>query len=133
MTRIACRPAPVLAALVAAASLAGPAQASSCSDRIENLSKRVTAESTEAISASTGGQGAAAKRGGEGVMGTEGGTPAQSPQAPPEKSAEAGKGADAAQQAKVALDEARTADGKGDAKACDTAVARAEQRLKAAP
>ena len=71
--------------------------------------------------------------GGEGVTGTEGNAPGQSPQAPPEKSAEAGKGGDAAQQAKVALDEARTADGKGDAKACEAALTRAEAQLKAAP
>lgn len=128
MTRLA-----YLAALLAAPALIASASASPCSERIETLDKRVKAEATAAISASTSGQGAAAKRGGEGVTGTEGNAAGQSPQAPPEKSAEAGKGADAAQQAKVALDEARTADGKGDAKACDAAVARAESQLKAAP
>ncbi|MCJ2108821.1 hypothetical protein MKK70_26285 [Methylobacterium sp. E-041] len=127
-----------LAALLALSALVAPglivpASASPCSERIAGLEKRVKAESTEAISASTSGQGAAAKRGGEGVTGTEGNAPGQSPQAPPEKSAEAGKGADAAQQAKVALDEARTADGKGDAKACEAALTRAEAQLKAAP
>ena len=128
MTRLA-----YLAALLAAPALIASASASPCSERIDGLDKRVKAEATAAISASTSGQGAAAKRGGEGVTGTEGNAPGQSPQAPPEKSAEAGKGADAAQQAKVALDEARTADAKGDAKACDAAVARAESQLKAAP
>lgn len=122
-----------LAAVVMVPALIAPALASPCSERIESLSRRVQAESTAAISASTGGQGAAARRGGEGVTGTEGRAPGQSPQAPPEKSAEAGKGGDAAQQAKVALDEARTADGKGDAGACDAALARAGQQLKAAP
>ncbi|GJE60156.1 hypothetical protein [Methylobacterium trifolii] len=111
--------------------VSGPALASPCSDRIDALSKRVKAESTEAISASTGGQSTAGRRGGEGVTGTQGQSGA--PQAPPEKSAEAGKGGDTAQQAKVALDEARTADGKGDATACTAAVERAEQQLKAAP
>ena len=128
MTRLA-----YLAALLAAPALIASASASPCSERIDGLDKRVKAEATAAISASTSGQGAAAKRGGEGVTGTEGTAPGQSPQAPPEKSAEAGKGADAAQQAKVALDEARTADAKGDAKACDAAVTRAESQLKAAP
>ena len=36
-------------------------------------------------------------------------------------------------QAKVALDEARTADGKGDAKGCMAALERAKQQLNAAP
>lgn len=120
-----------LAALALTPALIAPALASPCSETIVRLDKRVKAESTEAISASTSGQGAAAKRSGEGVTGTE--SNAAPVQAPPEKSAEAGKGGDAAQQAKVALDEARTADGKGDAKACEAAVARAEQQLKAAP
>ncbi len=81
----------------------------------------------------TSGQGNAAKRAGEGVTGTEGQRAKESPEAPPEKSAQAGQGADAAQQAKVALDEARTADSKGDAKGCEAAVSRAEQQLKKAP
>lgn len=110
--------------------LAGPALASPCSGKIDGLAGRVEARSTEAISASTSGQGAAAKRGGEGVAGTAPGGPGA---APPEKSAEAGRGADAAQQAKVALDEARTADAKGDAGACEAAVARAESQLGRAP
>lgn len=122
-------------AAVAVGPLLAPclAAASPCSERIEGLSKRVNAQATEAISASTSGQGAAAKRGGEGLTGTEGKAAGDSPQAPPEKSAEAGKGGDAAQQAKVALDEARTADSKGDAKGCEAAVARAEQQLRSAP
>ena len=118
------------AILLAAIPASGQALASPCSDRIEGVSKRVTRQSTEAISASTSGQGAAAKRGGEGVTGTDTDGPGAPP---PEKSAEAGKGADAAQQAKVALDEARTADAKGDAGACEAAVARAEDQLRKAP
>ncbi len=113
--------------------MAAPALASPCSERIDSISKRVHAELTEAISASTSGQGNAAKRGGEGVTGTEGQRANESPQAPPEKSAQAGQGADAAQQAKVALEEARTADSKGDAAGCEAAVSRAEQQLKKAP
>ncbi|WP_375463349.1 hypothetical protein [uncultured Methylobacterium sp.] len=117
-----------LAALALALSVVVPALASPCSEKIESLSRRVKAESTEAISASSSGQGVAGRRGGEGVTGTGGRS-----EAPPEKSAEAGKGADAAQQAKVALDEARTADGKGDAQACEAATVRAEAQLKAVP
>jgi hypothetical protein len=113
--------------------MAAPALASPCSDKIDALSKRVTSEATASISASTSGQGNAAKRGGEGVTGTEGQRANESPQAPPEKSAQAGEGADAAQQAKVALDEARTADSKDDAQGCEAGVARAESQLKKAP
>ncbi len=75
----------------------------------------------------------AAKRSGEGVTGTEGARANEAPQAPPEKSAEAGKGADAAQQAKVALDEARAAEAKGDTKACEAAIERAKSQLGKAP
>jgi hypothetical protein len=124
------------AALTASLTLilmAVPALASPCSERIDSVSKRVQSELTQAISASTSGQGNAAKRGGEGVTGTEGQRANESPQAPPEKSAQAGQGADAAQQAKVALEEARTADSKGDAKGCEAGVTRAEQQLKKAP
>lgn len=88
-------------------------------------------EATEAISASTSGKETAARREGEGVTGTAGGSDPRS--APADKAAQAGKGADAAQQAKVALDEARTADAKGDAKGCEAAVERAERELKKAP
>ncbi|MCJ2065617.1 hypothetical protein MKK63_23320 [Methylobacterium sp. J-088] len=125
------RPAAITACLTL--FLTAPALASPCGDRIEGVSKRVQAELTQSISASTSGQGNAAKRGGEGVTGTEGQRANESPEAPPEKSAQAGQGADAAQQAKVALEEARTADSKGDAAGCDAAVSRAEQQLKKAP
>lgn len=127
MTRIAWA-----MALVSGLALVTSASASPCGDKIAALSERVKAQSTEAISASTGGKGTAGRREGEGVTGTSGTNDTRG-EAPPEKSAEAGKGGEAAQQAKVALDEARTADGKGDATACDAAVARAEQQLKSAP
>ena len=108
-----------------------PALASPCSQRIDALSKQVKAESTAAISASTSGKETAARREGEGLTGTAGESDRRT--APPDKAAEAGRGSDAAQQAKVALDEARTADSKGDARGCEAAVTRAEQQLKAAP
>ena len=114
-----------------ACTLCAPALASPCSQRIDALSKQVKGEATEAISASTSGKETAARREGEGVPGTAGASDPRS--APADKAAQAGKGADAAQQAKVALDEARTADSKGDAKGCEAAVARAEQQLKTAP
>ncbi|GJD33511.1 hypothetical protein FMGBMHLM_0399 [Methylobacterium aerolatum] len=125
--------APVLAGLCLVASLATPTLASPCSEQIQALSGKVKAETHDAIAANTSGQGTAAKRGGEGVTGTEGARANEAPQAPPEKSAEAGKGADAAQQAKVALEEAKTADAKGDAKGCEAAVERAKSQLGKAP
>ncbi len=95
MTRFA----PVLASLCLTVSLATPTLASPCSEQIDALFGKVKAQTTDAIAASTSGQAAAAKRSGEGVTGTEGQRKEDAPEAPPEKSAEAGKGADAAQQA----------------------------------
>lgn len=111
--------------------VASPALASPCSDRIATLDARVKSEANTAISASTGSKTIAAHREGEGQTGTGGQTDRR--EAPPEKSVEAGKGADQAQQAKVALEEARTADGKGDAKGCEAALDRAEALLNAKP
>lgn len=111
--------------------LAGPALASPCSDRIAKLDGRAKSEASESIAASTGSKTVAAHREGEGQTGTGGQTDKR--EAPPEKSAEAGKGGDQAQQARVALEEARTADGKGDAKGCEAAVTRAEKLLDAKP
>ncbi len=105
------------------------ATASPCASEIDTLSKTISEEGRQAISASTAGQAEAGKRGGQGVTGSAAG---QTP-APPEKSAEAGKGAEQVQAAKVALDEARTLDGKGDAKGCGDAVQRAKNALAAAP
>lgn len=130
------RPVSAVAALIAAGGLVSfslPALASPCTQQIDSLSGRVKAETRDAISANTSGQGTAAKRGGEGLTGTEGARANESPEAPPQKSAEAGKGADAAQQAKVALDEARAADAKGDTKGCEAAVARVKAQLDKAP
>ncbi len=109
--------------------MSGSVQASPCSERIEALSGKVRDEGREAISAGSSGQADAAARGGQGKTGASG----EASTAPSEKSADAGKGADKAQAAKVALDEARTADGKGDAKACTDAIARAEKELAGAP
>lgn len=118
-------------ALPLLALLVGPALASPCSDKIAALDGRVKDQAAEAISASTGSKTIAAHREGEGQTGTGGQTDKR--EAPPEKSAEAGKGGDQAQQAKVAVEEARTADGKGDAKGCEEAVQRAEKLLDAKP
>lgn len=111
--------------------LAGPVLASPCSDKIAKLDGRAKSEASESIAASTGSKTVAAHREGEGQTGTGGQTDTR--EAPPEKSAEAGKGGDQAQQARVALEEARTADGKGDASGCEAAVARAEKLLDAKP
>ena len=121
----------LLAAGFAASLVAGPVLASPCSEEIARLEAKVKEEATGAISASTSGKAAAGAREGQGETAESGN--ASTPAAPPEKSAEAGKGADAAMQAKVALDEARTADGKGDAKACQAALERAKSQLAAAP
>ena len=119
-----------LAAGLLAAGTTG-ALASPCADRIAKLDGPVKELAKEAISANTSGKAAASARGGQGVTGSAGGASAEA--APPEKSAEAGQGGDRAMQAKVALDEARTADGKGDARACDAAVDRAQKQVDAAP
>lgn len=111
--------------------LAGPVLASPCSDKIAKLDGRAKSEASDSIAASTGSKTIAAHREGEGQTGTGGRTDTR--EAPPEKSAEAGKGGDQAQQARVALEEARTADGKGDAAACEAAIARAEKLLNAKP
>lgn len=130
------RPIRAVAVIIAAGGLVSfvsSAQATPCAQQIDALSGKVKAETRDAIAANTSGQGTAAKRGGEGLTGTEGQRANESPEAPPEKSAEAGKGADAAQQAKVALDEARAAEAKGDAKGCEAAVERAKSQLSKAP
>jgi hypothetical protein len=121
MTRLAL----ALAGLV----LAGPALASPCSDQIAALEGRVRDQATGSISASTSGKAAAGAREGQGTAAGTG----EAAQAPKEKSAQAGEGGEKAMQAKVALDEARTADGKGDAKGCDAALARAKGLLDTAP
>jgi hypothetical protein len=131
------RPVHAVAAFIVAggglALVSGAALASPCAQQIEALSGKVNTETRDAIAANTSGQGTAAKRSGEGVTGTEGARANEAPQAPPEKSAEAGKGADAAQQAKVALEEAKTAEAKGDTKGCEAAVERAKSQLGKAP
>ncbi|WP_019906218.1 hypothetical protein [Methylobacterium sp. 77] len=121
----------LLAAGCAATLVAGPVLASPCSEEIARLDVKVKDEATGSISASTSGKAAAGAREGQGETAERGN--ASTPAAPPEKSAEAGKGGDAAMQAKVALDEARTADGKGDAKACAEALERAKGHLAKAP
>lgn len=118
-----------LAAGLLAILTAGPVIASPCSDEIATLDGKVKEQGKEAISASSAGQADAAARGGQGRTGASG----ESSSVPPEKSAEAGKGADAAQAAKVALDEARNLDGKGDAKGCEEAVARVKKSLAETP
>ncbi|POR40242.1 hypothetical protein [Methylobacterium sp. V23] len=126
-------PGPVAGCLAASLLVAGaaPAFASPCSDRIAKLEGPVKDLAKEAISANTSGKAAASARGGQGITGSGGSASAEA--APPEKSAEAGKGGDKAMQAKVALDEARTADKKGDAKACGEAVDRAQKQVDSAP
>lgn len=118
---------------VAALSLAGTGTASAtpCGDDIERLSKQVNEEGRDAISASSGGQAAAGKRAGQGVTGATSGT--EAPAAPPGKSAEAGLGAEKVQAAKVALDEARTLDGKGDAEGCRAALDKVRLNLAQTP
>ena len=110
---------------------AAPALASPCGDRIAKLEGPVKDLAKEAISANTSGKATASARGGQGV--TESGGSPSAEAASPEKSAEAGQGGDKAMQAKVALDEARTADEKGDAKACGEAVDRAQKQVDSAP
>ncbi|NEU10615.1 hypothetical protein G3T14_00540 [Methylobacterium sp. BTF04] len=126
MTRHAWLAAGLLAAFTV------PALASPCADRLTKVESLAKDKSKNAISASTGGQAGAGARGGQGVTGNSGAGSAEAA-APSEKSAEAGKGGDLAIQAKVALDEARTADGKGDETACMEALGRAQKLLATAP
>lgn len=121
----------LLAGLLAALAT-GPVLASPCSEAIAALRERVRDQAAQAISASTGSQAIAAAREGRGITDAEGGPPVREA-VPPDKSAQAGEGGDKAQQAKVALDEAGTLDGKGDAAGCAAAVARARRQLDAAP
>ena len=123
------RPATFATALTLFAA-AAPALASPCGDAIASLDGKVKNQATTAISASTSGKAAAGAREGQGQDGAAG---AAAPAAPSEKSAQAGEGGDRAMQAKVALDEARTADKKGDGAACDAAVGRARGHLERAP
>ena len=120
-----------LISAVVIAALVGPALASSCGDQIAVLDKRVTDEARAAISASTSGKYTASSREAQGITSSEG-RPAL-PEAPPGMSAQAGKGGDLAQQAKVSLEQARAADKKGDTKGCEAGLARAKQQLDAAP
>ncbi|AMB47866.1 MULTISPECIES: hypothetical protein [Methylobacteriaceae] len=111
--------------------LAGPALASPCSDKIAGLNGRAKSEASDSISAASSGKSVAAQREGEGQTGTGGQTDTGT--ASPEKSAEAGKGGEHAQQARVAMEEALAADKKGDTAGCEAAVARAEKLLDAKP
>src|SRR3954454_5900626 len=97
-----------MSALLLSSALAGPALASPCGDQVAALDKRVMDEAREAISASTSGKYTASSREAQGITSSEGKPPV--PEAPPGLSAEAGKGGDMAQQAKVSIEEARTAD-----------------------
>lgn len=107
-----------------------PALASPCGDAIASLEGKVKDQASTAISASTSGKAAAGAREGQGQDGQGGAAPAA---ASPEKSAQAGEGGDRAMQAKVALDEARTADKKGDRAACEAAIGRARGHLAMSP
>ena len=125
MTRLATL-ATALTTLIAAT----PVLASPCGEAIASLESKVKDQAATAISASTSGKAAAGAREGQGQDGQGG---AAAPAASPEKSAQAGEGGDRAMQAKVALDEARTADKKGDQAACEAAIGRARGHLAAAP
>jgi hypothetical protein len=128
MSRSALILAPVLLACLGGAL---PALGSPCSDRIAELSGRVRTEARESIAASTGSKAIAARRESEGETGS---APAPDRrEATPMQSAQAGAGGDRAQQAQVALDEARTADAKGDAAGCEAALARATKQIEGAP
>jgi hypothetical protein len=121
----------ILAPALLACAVAGtPAVASPCSDGIVSLSGRARTEARESIAASTGSKPIAARRESEGETGA---APAPDRrEATPPQSAQAGAGGDRAQQAQVALDEARTADGKGDSAGCEAALARARSQLDGA-
>ena len=118
-------------ALALVAAFASPALATPCGDQVAAMDKQVMKEAREAISASTGGKYTASSREAQGITSPEGKPPVS--EAPPVVSTQAGKGADMAQQAKVSVEAARTADNKGDVPGCESAIARAKQQLGAAP
>jgi hypothetical protein len=121
----------LISAFLISVAIAGPALASPCGDQIAALDQRVMKEAREAISASTSGKYTASSREAQGITSSEG--KPSIPEAPPGVSAEAGKGGDMAQQAKVSVEEARTADQKGDTKGCEAALTRAKQQIGATP
>ena len=120
-----------LGALLLGVAFTQPASASPCGDQVEALDRQARNKATQAISASTSGKYTAGSREAQGITGSEG--KPSLPEAPPGTSATAGKGGDQAQQAKVSIEQARTADKKGDAKGCEEALARARKQIEAVP
>ena len=113
---------------------ASPASAA-CADDIAALQKQVEAKAHQAVAANSGGQADAAAIGGQADAAKKAGTPVGALPAPDgteatEAKAAAAGGSDGAMKAKVILNDAKVAQGKGDEKACLDAVRRAKDQLK---
>ena len=121
----------LLSACLLGVALTQSASASPCGDQVGALDRQTRIKAAEAMSASTGGKSTAGSREAQGITGSEG--KPSLPEAPPSLSATAGKGGDQAQQARVSIEQARTADAKGDVKGCEEALARARKLIEAAP
>ncbi len=119
---------------------AGPALASPCSDGIQALETRLDRQEEAAISTSSPGQGVAGAREGQAMEAARGNPPDPVPAAPFQdrgreakavgEATAAGGGGDQVMQAKVAINRARTADARGDAAACQEALAEAGGMLE---
>ena len=112
----------------------GPALAG-CADDVAALEKQVDAKAHQAVAANTGGQADAAALGGQADAAKKAGTPIRALPAPDdseatEATAKAVGGSDSATKAKVILNDAKTAQGRGDEKACLDAVRRAKEQMK---
>ena len=103
---------------VALLSAAATAEAASCKDELAGLSAQSNVESKAAIAHTSGGQAVAAEREAKPADPHGGAAPAPS-----------GGAADKAMQAKVSLNDARVALGKGDEAGCMAAVTKAKGEL----
>lgn len=129
----------VPAASLFALLVAAPALAASCDEELAGLDKRVTTQATEAVATASGGQGVAAKREGEAKQARDTQTAAKTEAKGPAGgameaqatagAAQAGGGGDRVMQAKVSINEARVAKGKGDEAGCLAGVAKAKGQL----
>ena len=102
------------------------AMASSCGDAIADVERKLNEVGATSSSANSAGQAVAAERGAHAQSGDPAQNPEASSNASPRKDATGGAG-DAFMAAKVAANDARNADRKGDTAGCETALKKAKQ------
>ena len=130
------KPMTSIASLLMAVALATPAFAG-CDSDLAALDKRVASDAKTAIAASSSGQSVAAKRDEQAKEARDTHVPVQDvPKGPAAGSSEAhataaaaSAGSDRVMQAKVALNDAHVAKGKGDEAGCEAAVTKAKGLL----